>query len=76
MTPVALLGWGFMAITIAVFADIPATSDVAVAFAYLILLAVLFHSGAKVFDGLSAALATPQPKTVTAPGYGPGGINT
>lgn len=54
MTPKALLAWGFIGVTLAIFADIPPTSDVAVAFAYLILLAVLFHSGVKVFTGLSS----------------------
>jgi hypothetical protein len=56
MTPQALLAWGFIAVSLSVFADIPQTAEVAVAFAYLILLAVLFHSGARIFDGITAFL--------------------
>lgn len=59
MTPQSLLAWGFIAVSLAVFADIDTTSEVAVAFAYLILVAVLFKSGAKVFGGFTAAIGAP-----------------
>ena len=56
MTPQSLFGWGVIAVTLAIFADIDATSEVAVAFAYLILLAVLFHSGPKVFGSIATVV--------------------
>lgn len=59
MTPKALLAWGFIAVTLAIFADIPQTADVSVAFAYLILLAVLLQNGVKVFEGLTAGPTLP-----------------
>lgn len=54
MTPAALFGWAVIAIALSIFADIESTSEVAVAFAWLILIAVLFNYGVKLFDGISA----------------------
>lgn len=54
MTPQALFGWGVIAITLAIFADIDTTADLAVAFAWLVLIAVLFNSGPKVFNSISS----------------------
>lgn len=56
MTPSALVGWGFIAIALAIFADIDATAEVAQAFAWLVLIAVLFHSGPAVFTQFQAVV--------------------
>lgn len=54
MTAQSLFGWAVVAIILSIFADIESTSEIAVAFAWLILIAVLFNSGIKVFDGISS----------------------
>ena len=72
MTPQSLFAWGVIAVTLSIFADIPSTSDLAVAFAYLVLLAVLFNSGAKVFDGITAALGGGTPATTPQSQLRPG----
>ena len=58
MTPQALFAWGVVAVTLAIFADINSTSELAVAFAWLVLIAVLFNSGGKVFDNISAVVGS------------------
>lgn len=56
MTPQALFGWGVVAVTLAIFADITSTAELAVAFAWLILVAVLLHSGPRVFTNIQTVV--------------------
>ncbi len=56
MTFQALVGWAFVAVTLTVFADIDSTAEIATAFAWLILIAVLFESGPQVFDTLAGLI--------------------
>jgi len=53
MTPQRLAAWGVLAFTLIVLAEFPTTSELAVAFGYLILVSVLLTAGPAAFANLS-----------------------
>lgn len=54
-----VIGWLVVGGFLIVFADIPATSSIAVSFAYLILIAALLTGGEDAFNNLTSLLNRP-----------------
>lgn len=59
MTARMVLGWLIVGGMLIVLADIPATSDLAVSFAYLMLIAALLAAGPAAFDNLTRLVNKP-----------------
>jgi hypothetical protein len=56
MTPRFVLGWVILASVLVIAGDFPATSELALAFAYLILIAVLLIAGEPAANNLATLL--------------------
>lgn len=70
MTAQTWAGWGFLLVFLTVAADIPATESLAVAFAYLILVAVLLRYGPEAFAWITAVTTGVSPAAAAAGGGG------
>lgn len=60
MTVPVAAGWAMMFLFLIILTDVPATSDLGVAFAWLILLSIALAYGADAFDNIGSVLGQPQ----------------
>jgi hypothetical protein len=60
MTPRFVLGWIVLAGFLIIASDFPATSELALAFAYLILISVLLVAGPDAFNNITTMLQTKE----------------